>query len=191
MKRGRKTTNDLRERKHDQGEEAQQGRRPMKSEVFIHCVVVRSHNSQCHHLSIGVKPCLSEPFKQFTPYHSLEIRYICPSRGISACCMQSTDPPALGKSTNLLCMPNRGKIPPKLDRMKLFAASALAAKVGYASTRNVKTPEKTRIVLCATREHVSIVRIQNIPNAGGRPVGTYPAPKRALPMMGAIQCTSG
>jgi hypothetical protein len=93
--------------------------------------------------------------------------------------MQSTDPPALGKSTNLLCMPKRGKIPPKLDRMKLFAASALAAKVGYASTRNVKTPEKTRIVLCATREHVSILRIQNIPNAGGRPVRNLPGAKKS------------
>lgn len=31
-------------------------------------------------------------------------------------------------------------MPPKLERMKLFAARALAAKVGYASTRNVKMP---------------------------------------------------
>lgn len=78
--------------------------------------------------------------------------------------MQSTDPSALvagyGKDTeerkNLLCMPNKGKIPPKLDRMKLFAASALAAKVGYASTRNVKTPENTRIVLEVTQEPISM-----------------------------------
>jgi hypothetical protein len=40
--------------------------------------------------------------------------------------------------------------------MKLFAASALAAKVGYASTRNVKTPEKTRIVLEVTQKPISI-----------------------------------
>lgn len=76
-------------------------------------------------------------------------------------------------------MPNRGKIPPKLDRMKLFAASALAAKVGYASTRNVKTPEKTRIVLEVTRKHVSIPRMQNIPNAGGRPVRNLPGAKKS------------
>jgi hypothetical protein len=63
-------------------------------------------------------------------------------------------------STNLLCIPNKGKMPPKLDRMKLFAASALAAKVGYASTRNVKTPEKTRIVLNVTRGPIST----SIPN---------------------------
>ena len=31
---------------------------------------------------------------------------------------------------NLLWIPNKGKIPPKLDRIKLFAARALAAKVG-------------------------------------------------------------
>jgi hypothetical protein len=42
---------------------------------------------------------------------------------------------------NLLCVPKRGKIPPKLDRAKLLAASALAANSGYASTRNVKMPE--------------------------------------------------
>lgn len=32
-------------------------------------------------------------------------------------------------------------MPPKDERVKLFAARALAAKVGYASTRNVKMPE--------------------------------------------------
>jgi hypothetical protein len=42
---------------------------------------------------------------------------------------------------NLLWIPNRGKIPPNDDRVKLFAARALAANVGYASTRNVKMPE--------------------------------------------------
>lgn len=31
---------------------------------------------------------------------------------------------------NLLWIPNRGNIPPKLERIKLFAAKALAAKVG-------------------------------------------------------------
>jgi hypothetical protein len=44
-------------------------------------------------------------------------------------------------SINVLCVPKRGKIPPKLDRAKLLAANALAANSGYASTRNVKMPE--------------------------------------------------
>lgn len=38
--------------------------------------------------------------------------------------------------------------PPKLLLTKLFAASELAAYRGYASTRNVKMPLKTRRVLC-------------------------------------------
>lgn len=46
-----------------------------------------------------------------------------------------------------LCVPNSGNTPPNVDRTKLLAAKALAAKVGYASTRNVKIPEYTRIVL--------------------------------------------
>lgn len=50
-----------------------------------------------------------------------------------------------------LWIPKSGKIAPKLDRAKLFAANALAANVGYASTKNVKTPEYTRIVLFAYR----------------------------------------
>lgn len=47
----------------------------------------------------------------------------------------------------LLYVPNRGKIPAKLDRAKLLAASALAAYKGYASTKKVKMPEYTRTVL--------------------------------------------
>ena len=52
-----------------------------------------------------------------------------------------------GDGDNLLYVPNRGKTPAKLDRAKLFAASALAANSGYASTRNVKIPEYTRMTL--------------------------------------------
>jgi hypothetical protein len=37
--------------------------------------------------------------------------------------------------------------PAKLLRAKLFAANALAAYNGYASTRNVKIPLNTRTVL--------------------------------------------
>lgn len=46
-------------------------------------------------------------------------------------------------------------MPPKDDRVKLLAASALAAKVGYASTKNVKIPEYTRIVLERHKTSVS------------------------------------
>ena len=59
--------------------------------------------------------------------------------------------PAWKERGHLLCIPNSGNMPPKDDRVKLFAARALAANVGYASTRNVKTPEYTRIVLAVTR----------------------------------------
>jgi hypothetical protein len=38
-------------------------------------------------------------------------------------------------------------VPAKLLRAKLFAANALAAYIGYASTKNVKMPLKTRTVL--------------------------------------------
>lgn len=38
-------------------------------------------------------------------------------------------------------------LPPKLLRAKLLAAKELAAYTGYASTRKVKIPLKTRIVL--------------------------------------------
>jgi hypothetical protein len=38
-------------------------------------------------------------------------------------------------------------LPPKLLRAKLFAARELAAYTGYASTRKVKMPLKTRIKL--------------------------------------------
>ena len=62
----------------------------------------------------------------------------------------------------LLATPNRGNAAAKLDRAKLFAPKALAAYRGYASTRKVKTPEKTRIT---------------------------PMPKNPLPIMGTIQCT--
>ena len=48
-------------------------------------------------------------------------------------------------------------MPPKDDRVKLLAASALAANVGYASTKKVKMPEYTRIVLEVTRP-ISITR---------------------------------
>lgn len=51
------------------------------------------------------------------------------------------------RDRDLLCVPKRGNTPPKVDRVKPFAARALAAQSGYASTRNVKIPEYTRMVL--------------------------------------------
>lgn len=42
---------------------------------------------------------------------------------------------------------SRDYLPPKLLRAKLLAASELAAYTGYASTRKVKMPLKTRTVL--------------------------------------------
>ena len=47
---------------------------------------------------------------------------------------------------NLGCVPE-AKLTAKLDLAKLLAANALAAYRGYASTKNVKTPEKTRSIL--------------------------------------------
>jgi hypothetical protein len=46
-------------------------------------------------------------------------------------------------------------VPAKLLRAKLFAANALAAYNGYASTKNVNIPLKTRTVLL-TVSHVRI-----------------------------------
>ena len=57
---------------------------------------------------------------------------------------------------DLLAGPNRGKAAAKLLLAKLFAASALAAYSGYASTRNVKTPEKIRIILKDSMSAISI-----------------------------------
>lgn len=163
----------------------------MKSEIVVHCAVVSNQSSYCNHFTTSMQSCVSKLFKQDIPNGSLETRRLCPAGGISARCMQSIDSLDIGEPKNLLCMPNKGKIPPKLDRMKLFAASALAAKVGYASTRNVKTPEKTRIVLEVTREDVSTLLVWESEILTGEQLGTYPAPKRALPIIGAIQCTSG
>lgn len=101
---------------------------------------------------------------------------------------------------DLLWIPNSGKIPPKEDRVKLLAASALAANVGYASTKNVKIPEYTRIVLEVTRRisiTISKSQVARDCETGGVVCqvgfndGSYPAPKTALPMIGAIQWTSG
>ena len=47
----------------------------------------------------------------------------------------------------LLWTPNNGNTPANELRAKELAESALAAYRGYASTRNVKTPEKTSMVL--------------------------------------------
>ena len=57
---------------------------------------------------------------------------VLPATGsCSACEAQTLDWSWDGNSsTNLLWIPNRGKMPPNDDRMKLFAARALAAKVG-------------------------------------------------------------
>jgi hypothetical protein len=54
-------------------------------------------------------------------------------------------------------MPNNGNAPANELRAKEFAASALAAYRGYASTRNVKTPEKTRMVLSARGQYLYVV----------------------------------
>jgi hypothetical protein len=43
--------------------------------------------------------------------------------------------------------PNNGKAAAKYDLANEFAARALAAYTGYASTRKVKTPEYTQITL--------------------------------------------
>jgi hypothetical protein len=48
---------------------------------------------------------------------------------------------------DLLWTPNNGNTPANELRAKEFAESALAAYKGYASTKNVKTPEKTSMVL--------------------------------------------
>jgi hypothetical protein len=52
--------------------------------------------------------------------------------GDSPCKAQTLHPCWDGNSSraNLLWIPNRGNIPPNVDRVKLFAANALAAKVG-------------------------------------------------------------
>ena len=48
---------------------------------------------------------------------------------------------------DLLAVPNNGNAAAKLLLAKLFAARALAAYSGYASTRKVKTPEKISTTL--------------------------------------------
>lgn len=55
------------------------------------------------------------------------------------------------KKSHLLWIPKRGKTPPNAERAKLFAARELAAKTGYASTKNVNMPEYTRMVLSKTK----------------------------------------
>lgn len=52
-----------------------------------------------------------------------------------------------GSYPHLLWTPKSGKAAAKLLRAKLLAASALAAYIGYESTRYVKIPENTRRVL--------------------------------------------
>lgn len=66
-----------------------------------------------------------------------------------------------------------------MQRAKLLAARALAAYPGYASTRKVQTPEKTKNMLLVVRNCGSSAK-------EGDP---YPAPKKTLPMMGTIQWT--
>lgn len=49
--------------------------------------------------------------------------------------------------SNLLAPPKSGNPAANMLLVKLFAASALAANVGYAATRKVNTPEKIKITL--------------------------------------------
>ena len=81
---------------------------------------------------------------------------------------------------DLLWTPKRGNAAAKLLLAKLFAARALAAYKGYASTRKVNTPEKTNSVLLPL---ISEVRLKVEAST------TYPMPKMALPMIGTIQWT--
>jgi len=65
------------------------------------------------------------------------------------------------------------------QRAKVFAARAEAAYEGYASTRNVQTPEKTRSIL-HTSQHFPFFMVND---------ETYPVPNKTLPIIGTIQCT--
>ncbi len=65
----------------------------------------------------------------------------------------------------------------KLERAKEFAARALAAYNGYASTRKVKTPEKTRSILKKQESMVGSCVEAYIEKS-------HPAAKTALPMIG-------
>jgi hypothetical protein len=51
------------------------------------------------------------------------------------------------KKVNILWSPNNGNAPANIVLVNVLAAIALAAYNGYASTRKVKTPEKTRNML--------------------------------------------
>lgn len=69
---------------------------------------------------------------------------------------------------DLLWIPKRGNIAPNVDRVKLLAANALAAYVGYASTRNVKMPEYTNMVLVplsATRLMSTVAQLTQLQKA--------------------------
>ena len=79
----------------------------------------------------------------------------------------------------LLWIPKSGKIAPKVLLAKLFAARALAAYRGYASTRKVHVPENDKKTLS---------RISNLPQKVKR-TPLYPIPKIPLPIRGTIQCT--
>lgn len=95
----------------------------MVTQVVVHCTAVSyspRHNcdsTKCPHAYVNW----------------LETPCILPAKGIlCALPAQTLDPCCDGNSSgaNLLWIPNRGKTPPNVDRVKLFAASALAAKVG-------------------------------------------------------------
>lgn len=62
-----------------------------------------------------------------------------------------------GRHGDLLWIPNNGNAPANELRAKEFAESALAAYRGYASTRKVKTPEKTSMVLFVCGQYPDIV----------------------------------
>ena len=57
------------------------------------------------------------------------------------------DTPLSSLLHHVLASPKSGNIAANMLRAKLLAAKALAAYSGYESTRNVKTPEKIKMVL--------------------------------------------
>lgn len=79
-------------------------------------------------------------------------------------------------SADSLAGPNSGNMAANMLLAKPLAANALAAEFGYESTRNVKTPEKTRMTL----EQVSRRQCNML-------ITTHPQPKKELPMIGTIQ----
>lgn len=118
------TNHHLRERGHNKGQERKQRSCPVESKVIVHCIAV-SFNRQL----IAYKHRQSSSIEQscrlaYTRYNAAARRSVL---------MQSTDGGSFFQNNHkadLLWMPKSGKIPAKEDRVKLLAASALAANVG-------------------------------------------------------------